>query len=61
MPTGRASGYGRSPPRRAANPATGRTAEGRYVFLMVMPRVVDGQTKLRQISARYMHQKEVDL
>jgi uncharacterized DUF497 family protein len=25
-----------------------------------MHREVDGQTKLRPISARYMHQKEVD-
>lgn len=40
--------------------AIGRTAAGRYVFLVFMLRDVDGQTKLRPISARYMHQKEVD-
>lgn len=40
--------------------AIGKTAAGRYVFLVVMRREVDGQAKLRPISARYMHQKEVD-
>jgi uncharacterized DUF497 family protein len=38
----------------------GKTAAGRYVFLVLMYREIDGQTKLRPISARYMHQKEVD-
>ena len=40
--------------------AIGKTAAGRYVFLVFMVRKVDGHTKLRPISARYMHQKEVD-
>jgi uncharacterized DUF497 family protein len=40
--------------------AIGKTAAGRYVFLVVMYRDIDGQTKLRPISARYMHQREVD-
>jgi len=38
----------------------GRTAAGRYVFLVVMLRDIDGLTKLRPISARYMHQREID-
>ncbi|MDP9056146.1 MAG: BrnT family toxin [Pseudomonadota bacterium] len=40
--------------------AIGKTASGRYVFLVFMMRRIDGHTKLRPISARYMHQKEVD-
>jgi uncharacterized DUF497 family protein len=40
--------------------AIGKTAAGRYVFLVFMRREIDSQTKLRPISARYMHQKEVD-
>ena len=40
--------------------AIGRTAAGRYVFLVFMRREIDSQTKLRPISARYMHQKEID-
>lgn len=40
--------------------AIGRTSAGRYVFLVFMPRQIDGQTKLRPISARFMHQKEID-
>lgn len=40
--------------------AIGKTQSGRYVFLVFMLREIDGQTKLRPISARYMHQKEVD-
>lgn len=40
--------------------AIGRTAAGRLIFLVVMYREIDGQTMLRPISARYMHQKEVD-
>ena len=39
--------------------AIGKTAAGRYVFVVFMPREISGQTKLRPISARYMHQKEV--
>jgi uncharacterized DUF497 family protein len=40
--------------------AIGKTAAGRYVFLVFMPRKVGRQTMLRPISARYMHQKEID-
>ena len=39
--------------------AIGKTATGRYVFLVFMLRKIDGQTRLRPISARYMHQKEI--
>lgn len=40
--------------------AIGKTSAGRYVFLVFMPRKIDRQTLLRPISARYMHQKEID-
>ena len=40
--------------------AIGKTAAGRYVFLVFMLREIDGETKLRPTSARYMHQKEID-
>ncbi len=40
--------------------AIGRTAAGRYVFLVLMFREIDGETRLRPISARHMHQEEVD-
>jgi uncharacterized DUF497 family protein len=40
--------------------AIGRTAAGRYVFLVFMLRKMDGsQTLLRPISARFMHPKEI--
>lgn len=40
--------------------AIGKTAAGRYIFVVFLPREIEGQTKLRPISARYMHQKEID-
>ncbi|MCP1232266.1 MULTISPECIES: BrnT family toxin [Acetobacter] len=40
--------------------AIGRTEAGRYVFLVFMFRTISSQTRLRPISARYMHQKEID-
>ncbi|MDR2054252.1 MAG: BrnT family toxin [Desulfovibrio sp.] len=40
--------------------AIGKTRAGRYVFLVFMFRLLDGQTFIRPISARYMHQTEVD-
>lgn len=40
--------------------AIGKTEAGRYVFLVLMLREVDGQIWLRPISARYMHPKEID-
>ena len=40
--------------------AIGKTDAGRYVFLVFMLRTHEGETKLRPISARPMHQKEID-
>lgn len=40
--------------------AIGKTKAGRYVFLVFMFRLIDGQTFIRPISARYMHQREID-
>lgn len=40
--------------------AIGRTQAGRYVFLVFTLREIDGESLLRPISARYMHQKEID-
>jgi uncharacterized DUF497 family protein len=40
--------------------AIGRTADGRFVFLVFMSRKFDRKTMIRPISARYMHQKEID-
>ena len=40
--------------------AIGKTAAGRYVFLVFVLRRVENQTRLRPISARYMHRKEID-
>ncbi|MDL2207231.1 BrnT family toxin [Desulfovibrio sp. OttesenSCG-928-M16] len=40
--------------------AIGKTKAGRYLFIVFMFRLIDGQTFLRPISARYMHQKEVE-
>jgi hypothetical protein len=40
--------------------AIGRTAVGRFVFLVFMLRKPDSKTMIRPISARYMHQKEID-
>lgn len=39
--------------------AIGRSAAGRYIFVVFMLREIGGQTKLRPISARSMHQKEI--
>ena len=40
--------------------AIGKTSAGRYVFLAFMIREVDGLARIRPISARYMHKKEID-
>ena len=40
--------------------AIGKTSAGRYVFLAFMVRTIDGQNRLRPISARFMHQPEID-
>lgn len=39
--------------------AIGKSAAGRYVFVVFMLREINSQTKLRPISARYMHEKEI--
>jgi uncharacterized DUF497 family protein len=40
--------------------AIGKTNAGRYVFLVFMLRKREAKTQLRPISARDMHQKEID-
>jgi uncharacterized DUF497 family protein len=40
--------------------AIGQTQAGRYVFVVFMFRESDQKTLLRSISARFMHQKEID-
>ena len=46
-------------PEEARMRAIGKSAAGRYVFVVFMLREIDGQMKLRPISARYMHEKEI--
>jgi uncharacterized DUF497 family protein len=40
--------------------AIGKTGQGRYVFLVFVLRSLGDKTLLRPISARFMHQKEID-
>ena len=40
--------------------AIGKTGEGRSIFVAFTLRQQGGETFIRPISARYMHQKEVD-
>jgi uncharacterized DUF497 family protein len=40
--------------------AIGKSRVGRYLFVVFMLRVIDDLTLIRPISARYMHQKEID-
>lgn len=47
-------------PKEPRMRAIGETTAGRYLFVVFMLREIDGKTKLRPISARYMHQKEID-
>lgn len=47
-------------PKEPRMRAIGKTELGRYVFLVFMLRRVGDRDKLRPISARYMHQKEID-
>jgi uncharacterized protein len=47
-------------PKESRMRAIGKTAAGRFVFLIFTLRKVLGNTVLRPISARYMHQKEID-
>lgn len=46
-------------PDEARMRAIGKSAAGRYVFVVFILREIDGQTKLRPISACYMYQKEI--
>ncbi len=60
----------RSAPRVAPDPAhstredrllaIGRTDEGRALFVAFTLREKDGQRRIRPISARYMHKKEIE-
>ncbi len=53
----------RPDPKRAAGEprflAIGRTPQGRYTFVAFTPRRRVGETRLRPISARYMHKREI--
>ncbi|PIW09003.1 MAG: hypothetical protein COW39_07350 [Comamonadaceae bacterium CG17_big_fil_post_rev_8_21_14_2_50_60_13] len=40
--------------------AIGTTTAGRFVFLVFMLRKLGNKAVIRPISARYMHQKEID-
>ena len=40
--------------------AIGRSKEGRFVFVSFTLRFKGNETHIRPISARYMHQKEID-
>ncbi len=40
--------------------AIGKSRAGRYVFLVFTVRERRGEKFIRPISARYMHQKEID-
>jgi uncharacterized DUF497 family protein len=40
--------------------AIGRSLHGRYVFIALTIREIDGVRHIRPISARYMHRKEID-
>ena len=41
--------------------ATGKAASGRHIFVVFTLRERDGRTLLRPVSARYMHQREIDI
>jgi uncharacterized protein len=40
--------------------AVGRIGNGRHVFIVFTIRMKNGRRLIRPISARYMHQKEID-
>jgi uncharacterized DUF497 family protein len=40
--------------------AIGRTEEGRHVLIVFALRTRNGETRIRPISARYMHRKEIE-
>ena len=39
--------------------ATGQAENGRHLFVVITMREISGQSRVRPISARYMHEKEV--
>jgi len=39
--------------------AVGKAQSGRYIFVAFVFRCIDGINKVRPLSARYMHEKEV--
>jgi hypothetical protein len=39
--------------------AIGRTSSGRYAVVAFTPRIRDGRNRLRPISARFMHEREI--
>jgi uncharacterized protein len=47
-------------PNESRMRAIGKTNAGRYAFLVFTLRKVGRQTTIRPISARFMHQKEID-
>lgn len=47
-------------PKEPRMRAISKTQAGRHVFLVFMLRRVEGQTKIRPISSRFMHLKEID-
>ncbi len=47
-------------PKELRQRAIGKTANGRYVFVVFVYRLVGGNVKIRPISARFMHQREID-
>jgi uncharacterized DUF497 family protein len=40
--------------------AIGKTSEGRFALIVFTLRTVQGVDRIRPISARYMHQKEIE-
>lgn len=46
-------------PSEGRKRAIGKTTAGRYVFLVFTLRDAGGETRLRPISARYMHPQEI--
>ena len=41
--------------------ATGKAASGRHIFVVFTLRESGGRTLLRPVSARYMHQREIEI
>ena len=49
----------KSPARESRFLAIGRTRQGRYTFVVFTPRQRAAGARLRPISARYMHRREI--